>query len=108
MQVYTAPERRAEVSATWEQGLRRLLEEAAPGSDHQLTFVRAFAGAAHSEQAVADLAALHVRYPHQQRLLAVERMLDPQPVDGGVREYVLHQMQQGDVRSVEHQRSGRL
>ncbi len=58
VQVFTAPERRAEVAATWEQGLRRLLEEAAPGSDHQLTFVRAFAGAAHSDQAIADLEAM--------------------------------------------------
>ena len=33
---------------TWEQGLRRLLEEAEPGSDHQLTYARAFAAAAHS------------------------------------------------------------
>ena len=30
-------------SSTWEQGLRRLLDEAEPGSDHQLTYARAFA-----------------------------------------------------------------
>ena len=36
----------------------QLLEDAEAGSDHQLTFVRAFAGAAHSEQALDDLEAL--------------------------------------------------
>ena len=40
----THPDKRAAVRATWESGLRRLLEEATPGSDHQLTFARAFAG----------------------------------------------------------------
>ena len=37
----SAPANRAALRATWESGLRRLLEEAAPGSDHQLTFARA-------------------------------------------------------------------
>ena len=40
------PDRRVELRVTWEAGMRRLLEEAAPGSDHQLTFVRSFAGVA--------------------------------------------------------------
>ncbi len=40
------------------EGLRALLEGAEPASDHQLTFVRAYAGAAHSDQAAADLEAL--------------------------------------------------
>ena len=44
--------------ATWEQGLRRLLDEAEPGSDHQLTFVRSFAAAAHSDAALDDLEGL--------------------------------------------------
>ena len=39
-------------------GLRALLEDAEAGSDHQLTFARAFAGAAHTEQALDDLEGL--------------------------------------------------
>ena len=37
---FSAPEHRAELKVTWERGLRRLLGEAAPGSDSQLTFAR--------------------------------------------------------------------
>ena len=55
---YTAPEHRADLWLEWEQGLRKLLESADAGSDHQLTFVRAYAAAAHTEQATADLEAL--------------------------------------------------
>ena len=55
---YSAPGNRAALKETWEQGLRKLLENAEPGSDHQLSFVRAYAGAAHSEQALADLEGL--------------------------------------------------
>ena len=40
---FSAPANRAALRATWEQGVRRLLDEAEPGSDHQLTFARAFA-----------------------------------------------------------------
>jgi aminopeptidase N len=36
-------------------GLRELLEDAEPGSDHQLHFVRSFAHAAHSDEALDDL-----------------------------------------------------
>ncbi|WP_372727656.1 aminopeptidase N [Nocardioides sp.] len=55
---YSAPQNRDAVRATWEQGLRRLLEQAAPGSDHQLSFVRALASAAHSDAVLDDLEAL--------------------------------------------------
>ncbi len=55
---YAAPEHRAELWLEWEQGLRKLLENAEPGSDHQLTFARAYAAAAHTDQAIADLEAL--------------------------------------------------
>ena len=55
---YSAPENRAGLRATWEQGLRELLENAEPGSDHQLSFARAYAGAAHSDAALADLEGL--------------------------------------------------
>ncbi|WP_141014116.1 aminopeptidase N [Nocardioides sambongensis] len=56
--MYTAPENRPAVTARWEEGLRTLLADAAPASDHQLTFVRAYAAAARSESAVADLEGL--------------------------------------------------
>ncbi len=55
---YSAPEHRAALRATWEQGLRRLLEDAEPGSDHQLSFARAFAASAHTDAALADLEGL--------------------------------------------------
>ena len=38
------PTKRAALRARWERGLRDLLERAAPGSDHQLTFVKSLAG----------------------------------------------------------------
>jgi aminopeptidase N len=52
---YSAPQHRDELRATWEEGLRKLLEQAEPGSDHQLSFARAYAGAAHSDAALDDL-----------------------------------------------------
>ncbi|HYF71972.1 MAG TPA: aminopeptidase N, partial [Nocardioides sp.] len=56
--LYSAPANRAALRATWEQGLRKLLGDAEPGSDHQLSFARAYAGAAHSDEALADLEGL--------------------------------------------------
>lgn len=55
---YAAPANKAALRARWERGLRALLEAAEPGTDHQLTFVRSYAGASHSDEAVADLEAL--------------------------------------------------
>ncbi|MGZ4445991.1 MAG: aminopeptidase N [Nocardioides sp.] len=55
---YSAPATRAALRATWEQGLRELLGNAPAGSDHQLSFVRAYAAAAHSDAALADLEGL--------------------------------------------------
>ncbi len=55
---FSAPAHRAELRATWERGIRDLLDRAEPGSDHQLTFARAFAGAAHTEEALDELAGL--------------------------------------------------
>ncbi|WP_183095171.1 aminopeptidase N [Nocardioides stalactiti] len=52
---YAAPQHKAALRARWEQGLRSLLADAEPGTDHQLTFARAFAGAAHSDDAITDL-----------------------------------------------------
>ncbi|WP_457110151.1 aminopeptidase N [Marmoricola sp. URHA0025 HA25] len=54
----SAPANRRSLEAEWEQGLRGLVEDAAPGSDSQLTFVRSYASAARSEAAIADLEAL--------------------------------------------------
>ena len=48
---YSDPAHRPELKATWETGLRELLLAAEPGSDHQLTFARSYAGAAHSDAA---------------------------------------------------------
>ncbi len=56
--LFSAPANREQLSDSWEQGLRKLLENAEPGSDSQLTFARSYAGAAHSDQAIADLNAL--------------------------------------------------
>ena len=55
---YSDPAHRAELRSTWESGLRELFLAAEPGSDHQLTFVRSYAGAAHSDQALDDLIGL--------------------------------------------------
>ncbi|GAB3249913.1 aminopeptidase N [Alteromonas gracilis] len=51
---FSAPEHRVELRARWEAGLLELVEGAAPGSDHQLSFTRALAAAAHSDE-VLDL-----------------------------------------------------
>ncbi|CUR62582.1 Aminopeptidase [metagenome] len=55
---YSDPAHRAELRATWESGLRELLLSAEPGSDHQLTFARSYAGAAHRDAALDDLIGL--------------------------------------------------
>jgi aminopeptidase N len=55
---YSDPAHRAELRSTWESGLRELLLAAEPGSDHQLTFARSYAGAAHSDAALDDLIGL--------------------------------------------------
>ena len=55
---YSAPENRDALRGAWELGLRALLEQAEPGSDHQLSFARALASAAHTDRALDDLAAI--------------------------------------------------
>ncbi|GAA4809048.1 aminopeptidase N [Nocardioides caeni] len=55
---YSAPDTRDALAARWEEGLRALLLAAAPGTDHQLTFVRSYASIAHSEAAITDLEGL--------------------------------------------------
>ncbi|KRF18004.1 aminopeptidase N [Nocardioides sp. Soil797] len=54
----SAPANRSGLADQWESGLRALLEGAEAGSDHQLTFVRCYAAAAHNEAALDDLEAL--------------------------------------------------
>ncbi len=58
VQAYSDPAGRDALRAEWETGLRELLLAAEPNSDHQLTFARSYAGAAHSDAALADLAGL--------------------------------------------------
>jgi len=41
---FAHPTNRAALRSTWEQGLREILEAAEPDSDHQLTFMKVFAG----------------------------------------------------------------
>jgi len=54
----SAPTHRTGLRQRWEAGLRELVAAAEPGSDHQLTFVRELASAAHSEEVVAELKGL--------------------------------------------------
>jgi len=56
--LYSDPARRPELRRTWESGLRELLGAAEPGSSSQLILARAYAGAAVSDEATAELAAL--------------------------------------------------
>jgi aminopeptidase N len=55
---YADPEHRTALRATWESGLRELLLAAEPGSDHQLTFARSYAAAAHHDDALGELIGL--------------------------------------------------
>ncbi len=55
---FADPAGRDALRDTWETGLRGLLESARPGSDHQLAFARAYAAAAHTDDALAFLAGL--------------------------------------------------
>ena len=56
--LYSDPARREALQNRWEEGLRELALAAEAGSDHQLTFVRSYAGAARSEQALSFVEAL--------------------------------------------------
>ncbi|TWG95152.1 aminopeptidase N [Nocardioides sp. J9] len=56
--LYSDPATRDELALRWEKGLRALLASAEPGTDHQLTFARAWASAARSDDAIAELEAL--------------------------------------------------
>jgi aminopeptidase N len=41
---FAHPSRRDALRERWEQGMRALIDQATPGSDHQLTFMRSFVG----------------------------------------------------------------
>ncbi|HET8717116.1 MAG TPA: aminopeptidase N [Nocardioidaceae bacterium] len=56
---YSAPETRNATKLRWEQGLRKLLENAEAGSDHQLALARAFASAAGSDEGLAMVQGLY-------------------------------------------------
>ncbi len=55
---YSDPAHRAALLDRWEAGLKDLLTSAEAGSDHQLTFARSYAGAAHNPAALDDLEGL--------------------------------------------------
>jgi aminopeptidase N len=55
---YSAPANRPALSDRWESGVRELLMSAEAGSDHQLTFARSYAGAAHSPAALDEIQGL--------------------------------------------------
>ncbi|MGH3473004.1 MAG: aminopeptidase N, partial [Nocardioidaceae bacterium] len=55
---YAAPAHRGALHARWEAGLHELVLHSAPGSDQQLAFLRALAGAAKSPDTLAFLADL--------------------------------------------------
>ncbi len=55
---YSDPSGREALKAEWEEGLRGLLLDAEPGSDHQLTFARSYFAAARSKTALDDLASI--------------------------------------------------
>ena len=56
---YSNPATRASLRSAWEQRLRILLEQAAPGSDHQLALLRAYASAAISEEGLTFVQGLY-------------------------------------------------
>ena len=56
---YSNPATRDSLKSTWEQGLRKLLENARPGSDHQLALARAYGSAALSDEGLAFVQGLY-------------------------------------------------
>ncbi|MBC7592954.1 MAG: aminopeptidase N [Kineosporiaceae bacterium] len=53
--LFTAADKRGELKANWEAGVKTLVESAEPGSDHQLAFVRAYASATSSPDFVTTV-----------------------------------------------------
>jgi len=57
--VYSHPANRAALKLTWEHGLRKLLENAAPGSDHQLALARGYGSAVLTDEGLAFVQGLY-------------------------------------------------
>jgi aminopeptidase N len=79
---FSDPAARPDARDRWEAGLRDLANSAAPGSDHQLAFVRAWATAAHREEDLGTVAAL----------LDGSRVLDGLAVDRDLRWHLLQRL----------------
>jgi len=58
VELYSAPANRSALQDELERGLRLLLEQAEPGSDHQVAFARAYATAVRSEDGADHLVSL--------------------------------------------------
>ena len=56
---FSNPATRDSLKGVWEQGLRQLLENAAPGSDHQLALARAYGSAALSDAGLTFVQGLY-------------------------------------------------
>jgi aminopeptidase N len=80
--LYAAPEHRDPLLGRLAEGLESLTRAAAPGSDNQLQFLRAFAGLARTEAQLAYLRAL----------LDGEQSLDGLTVDTDLRWHLLHRL----------------
>jgi aminopeptidase N len=80
--LYSAPERREANRLRLADGLARLLTEAAPGSDNQLQFLRAYASAAVGEEHLAAV----------RRFLDGDDTLDGLTVDTDLRWHLLHHL----------------
>jgi aminopeptidase N len=59
VETYSDPARRTELRRRWEEGLSAMVDSAEPGSDHQLSLIRAFAAAAHTDAALDRVARLY-------------------------------------------------
>ena len=59
LDTYSHPAHRGALKSAWEQGLRTLLENAAPGSDHQLALARAYGAAAMSDESLSFVQGLY-------------------------------------------------
>ena len=80
--LYSAPEHRAETRRRFADSLAKLLEQAEPGSDNQLQFLRSYAAAAVGEDHLAAL----------RQILDGQRTLPGLQIDTDLRWHLLHQL----------------
>jgi len=80
--LFSAPERRGEARLRLADGLERLMHEAEAGSDSQLQFVRAFAGAATTDD----------QLNHVRAMLDGSAPVDGLTIDTDLRWHLLHQL----------------